>query len=249
VAPATVAPAHPRRAVRAPALALLAAVLAGCPEPAPAPPPPEELVLDCPVDCDTCVVPPGCRALGLTAPLARGARFVVDPVALGVDPDRVIEPFGVDAPLTLVSGNAAVLEVDGLTLGAVGEGIAAVVLLGDVDGDVLDVIHVRVEAADALQLDVVQATGATAAPDTLELAVGASLELHASPVAGGRALGGSIEPAWSVASEVLEEPLPVRLEAVPEDPARRRLVAVQPGEARLTVLLDDVRAERRVVVR
>lgn len=241
--------AHGRRALRASALALLAAILGACPEPPPAPPPPEALVLDCPVDCEGCDVPPECGALGLTAPLARGARLVVDPVALGVDPERAIEPFGVEATLTLVSGNAAVLGVDGLTLDAVGEGIAAVVLLGDVGGDVLDVIHVRVEAADFLQLDVVEATGATAAPETLELAVGAALDLRASPIGAGRALGGAIEPAWSVASEVFEDPLPVRLEAAPDDPARQRLVAVETGEARLTVLLDDVQAERRVVVR
>lgn len=244
-----------RRALAGPPRAGLAAVLLGligCQDPAPYLPLPEEIVFDCPVDCEDCTVPEPCAGLGLTAPIAVGADWTLDARALGVPVDLDVPDYVERRQLGAQIGDAAILTQQAATSGrfllrAVGAGISAVVVHDDA-GTLLDVVHVRTAVADALELDVVTATGRVPAPAPLELSVGEVVKLAVTPTRGGRRLGGDATATWSAAAEP-DTGEPIGLNVEPNAPAVIEVTALTAGDSTLSASFASIDAELRLVVR
>jgi hypothetical protein len=220
--------------------------LTGCPAPKPFPPLPDALVFDCPEACDDCDIPEECEALGLSAPLAVGATWTLEPGVLGVDVyDVTTTRFGTPNPEPVVVGNVDVLTLVGeLELRADGAGITAVLLQND-EGRVQDLVHVRVASADALLVTTAEESDDPSLP--LTVAVGDVLSLRVKPMRGGRELGGRVVATWSVVPAPGEN-APVSLEVVSTDPTLVRVIGLGSGSAVVRASFGDAAGEREVLV-
>jgi hypothetical protein len=165
----------------------------------------------------------GALASALDAPLAVGGE---------VQPDiRYEVPGSAGLAAHLLSPRRDILEVrDGLLVGKAA-GTAPVLLA--LDGDlVVDFVHVTVRAADRIEVHGIDATGADLGEltETIELVAGESLRLVPHPYAGPNRLVGVATSTWTVdppIALVLREGLPNRV----------RLMARQPGQAKVTATM------------
>jgi hypothetical protein len=165
----------------------------------------------------------GGLASALDAPLAVGGE---------VRPSIHYEvPGSAGLPAHLLSPRRDILEVrDGLLVGKAA-GTAPVLLA--LDGDlVVDFVHVSVRAADRIEVDGIDSAGADLGEltEAIELAAGESLRLVPHAYAGPNRLAGVATSTWTVdppIALVLREGLPNRV----------RLLARQPGQAKVTAVM------------
>jgi hypothetical protein len=157
----------------------------------------------------------------LDAPLAVGATY---------RPEVKLQLKGGGTPaLFLESPRADVVAVDAQRLKAVGPGLSAV-LIKTREGNVIDFLHVWVEAPTRIALHRFTPEtidlGEVTAP--IDLAVGESVTLSPRLYAGSQRLAGSAEPTWLAKPPLVD----VLRDGVPE---RRRIVARRPGKTTLMV--------------
>lgn len=174
-----------------------------------------------------------CKRRTLDAPIAVGAV---------VRPDLVFELRGSAAPsLHFDTADPTVLVAkQGAILGK-SPGISALLLTTD-DGTVLDFFHVWVREATGIRLSMVQAGATEAIRRKVELLAGESVRLLATPTAEGQDLAGESVQEWTI-----DPPIAVLLEEGRDD--SRRLVAMDPGAATLTVRSLGKSVELGIVVR
>ncbi len=173
----------------------------------------------------------------MTAKHAGDAKELDAPLAVGgsIQPDVHLQLTGTAAPaLDLVSARPAVVSADGGRLTGLAPGVSAI-LVTTKDGEVLDFYHLWVEKASRATLHRLYKDGRDMGEvrQGLDLVVGESVVLSPKVYAGSQELAGTPDGTWAVTPPVAS----VLREGVPE---RRRLVAMSPGKATLTVKLEGV---------
>lgn len=162
----------------------------------------------------------------LDAPLAVGAS---------IQPDVKLDLSGSATPsIALLSARPAVVAADGGRLTGRAPGVSAI-LITTKDGEVLDFYHLWVERATRATLHRLYADGRDMGEvrQGMDLVVGETAVLAPKVYAGAQELAGTIEGEWSVDPPVAR----VLGEGVAE---RRRVIALKPGAATLSVKLANV---------
>jgi hypothetical protein len=160
-----------------------------------------------------------CLAQGLDAPLALNATTELSIAS------RLAGSSG--PPLSLQSANAAVLQVAGPSVQAVGVGLAGLLFVGP-KGQVLDFIHVWVAAAQELRIQRYSRSGLLLGRvhDTVTLLKGDELLISVEPYAAGQPLLGQFELKRSVDGDAVR--------VVPDAiSAWYRIVALKAGQAKI----------------
>lgn len=169
-----------------------------------------------------------CFREGLDQPLAQGAT---------IRPAITTKLAGNGGlALHVESADDAVLKAEGGRVTGVAPGVAGLLLRTDA-GTVVDFLHVSVKAPTAIELASFKPDGLHTTPiaGRVELLPGESLRLVASLSGEGQPLAGEAPAEWK-----LDPPIGMLLEE--GTPSERRLVASEPGSAKLTVrALDQVR--------
>jgi hypothetical protein len=177
---------------------------------------------------------PGCEDAVLDGPLAVGASF---------SPHVKIELDGSTAPgMHLESAATDVLAIEGERVVARTAGMSALLFVTD-DGTVVDFLHVFAKVPTKLALERVEADGSSEMASTgIDLLVGETLRLRATPLGEGQPLAGSLPVQWSVtppdAAEMLSD----------GNPNKRRLLATAPGTATVKVRSGELVTELQIVV-
>lgn len=160
-----------------------------------------------------------CVAGGLDKPLAAGTRLPID---VNLDLQGSATP-----PISLLSGDEAVVTVEGSVIRGVAPGLAA--LLITIPGNlVVDFFHIWVEQPTSIEIHGRTADGfdSGSIDGKLELLVGDEVFASAEPFAGAQRLLGEPDAQWSVDSasvKILED----------GSKGRRRIVAIAPGAAKV----------------
>ncbi|NUP07920.1 MAG: hypothetical protein HOW73_17890 [Polyangiaceae bacterium] len=175
-----------------------------------------------------------CRRRGFDKPIAVGAV---------VRPEISMRVQGSGAPsMHYEAADPTVLKSENGRVEGVAPGMSAVLIMTD-DGTVMDMFHVWVKAPTGIDLVMVRgADDREPIEGTVELFPGEVIRLEAALHGEGQELGGELEQEWSLDRSnvtLLEE----------GRRGARRLVALEPGEAKLTLHAGDAYTSLRVVVR
>jgi hypothetical protein len=173
----------------------------------------------------------------MTAKNADDAKELNAPLAVGasIQPDVQMDLKGTAAPsLVLVSARPSVVAADGGRLTGRAPGVSAI-LVTTKDGQVLDFYHLWVEQASRATLHRLYVDGRDMGEvrEGMDLMVGESAVLTPKIYYGAQELAGTVEGQWSVEPALAN----VLRDGVGE---RRRLVATEPGSAKLTVKIANV---------
>ncbi len=177
---------------------------------------------------------------------ARCARASFDrPIAVGgvVRPDLSFKLRGAGAPsMHYRAADETILRTENGRIEGLKDGMTAVLAVSD-DGYVLDFFHVWVKSPTHVSLAGYRGASDRVEPiaDRVELLPGESLRIRSEIDGEGQLLAGDIPQGWKVegsAVALLDD----------GDPSRRRVVAVEPGKARLTVEVGKVSTTMDVVV-
>ncbi len=177
-----------------------------------------------------------CKPNGLEGPLAAGAT---------AEPMVSFSMRGSGAPSwELESADPSVLLTEDGRITGVKDGLTSLMVTGE-DGMVFDFFHVWVKTPTQIELTGIApgATGATVLGDRIELLPGESVRFVTSLKGKGQPLVGDAPQTWTLSGAT---PPAVLLDE--GAPHKRRLVAISPGETKLSIESLGLTRELTVVV-
>ena len=179
-----------------------------------------------------------CKPGGLDGPLAAGAT---------ASPMISFSLRGAGAPSwQLESADPSVLVVEEGRITGVEDGLVSLMVTSD-DGRVFDFFHVWVKTPTQIELTAITpgATTAGALGDRIELLPGEILRLATSLRGNGQPLIGDAPQRWKLSTAEGDPPAVLLDEGAPY---KRRLVAVTPGQTKLTIESLGLTRELTIVV-